>query len=438
MLSHVAKAWRGWLVPAILVVVSACAGCPRGTGSSDEVTSSRERCPEHHIAIDVDSTDLVTDIPLASTIDEIPEFHDCQRFATSARNGYGPLVAIWSVDDLGEVFRADLAPQTPDADTSAVRQALTPPWRAVAQIFNYDNVAYGELGIQPYFNCLQLRRLPSPTGRTSRWAARIVPTYKDPKACAAEDRRDTLGFMALEVRSTAAPPALLPSVARWDREPAPPGRQYIGIRCGNEWCEIGPKDFASSPGLPNTPIQAAYLAEFEEMPGAPATPAVEKLSVIQIKGWYDQQMLAEFDGSSLRRTSVLGTIIPHPGLKGIAHNERFAGQWIPSAYVHVTAAYKGFEPPAGARALNRISICLETAGRSCAGAPAASAASVCSAPGGDRWWAAIDRPTSGREIRCVHFDGKSTVIPAAAARWRWLETDEKTWVRCAEGCCSSN
>ena len=43
---------------------------------------------------------------------------------------------------------------------------------------------------------------------------------------------------------------------------------------------------------------------------------------------------------------------------GIAHKERFAGQWVPSAYVHVTAAYKIYEPPAGGRSLNRIHICL--------------------------------------------------------------------------------
>ena len=434
MLTDVAKTWGDGLVPTVLIAIPALVGCSPTIRPMGEVASTGERCPEHAIAIDVDSTDLITDIPLASAIDEIPEFHDCQRFATAASTGYGPLVAIWAVEDLGTVFRTDLGPAGPDADTMGVRDGLATPWRAVAQIFNYDNVAYGTLGIHPYFNCLQLRRLSTSGGRPSRWIARIVPTYKNPAACAAVDRRDTLGFMDLEVRSTTAPPAHLPSVARWDREPGPRGRQYIGIRCGNEWCEIGPRDFVSSADLPNTPLHAAYLNAFEELPGTPETPAAEKLRVIQVKGWYDQQMLAEFDGTALRRTSVLGTIIPHPGLHAIENAERFAGQWIPAAYVHVTAAYKGYEPPSGARALNRIYICLETGARTCSGAPSAS---TCAAPGGDRWWAAIDRPTSGREIRCVHFDGKSTVIPAAAARWRWLETDETTWVRCAQGCCSA-
>jgi hypothetical protein len=417
----------------MLIGVPPLTACHLTRQPSSEGATPGDRCPEHDIAINVDSTELVTDIPLASSIDEIPEFHDCQRFATSASTGYGPLVAIWAIENLETVFRPDLAPQVPGDDTS-VRQGLATPWRAVAQIYNYDNVAYAELGIRPDFNCLQLRLLTASPGRPSRWVARIVPTFKDPKACAAEDWHETLGFMDLEVRSTVAPPAHLPSVARWDREPEARGRQYISIRCGNEWCEVGPRGFVSSPSLPGTPLQAAYLAEFKEMPGQPATPAAEKLQVIQVKGWYDQQMLAEFDGTTLRRTSVLGTVIPHPGLKGIAHKERFAGQWIPSAYVHVTAAYKFYEPPAGGRALNRIHICLETGGRSCPGAPSTSA---CSGTGGDKWWAAIDRPTSGREIRCIHFDGKSTVIPAAAARWRWLETDETTWVRCAEGCCST-
>ena len=432
MLSDVARAWRAWLVPAVLVAVPALTACPLTRRPSEEVASRGERCPEHEIAIDVDSTELITDIPLARRIDEIPEFHDCQRFATGTSTGYGPLVAIWAVESLDTVFRAELARPAPTVDTSPGR--LATPWRAVAQIFNYDHVAYEQLGIRPYFNCLQLRRLSAGVGRPSRWIARIVPTYKNPGACAAEDWHETLGFMDLEVRSTAAPPAHLPSVARWDREPGPRGRQYIGIRCGDEWCEVGPKDFVSSSDLSSTPLQAAYLGEFQEMPGAPATPAVERLRVIQVKGWYDQQMLAEFDGSTLRRTSVLGTIIPHPGLKGIAHKDRFAGQWVPSAYVHVTAAYKIYEPPAGGRSFNRIHICLESSGRTCPGAPAVSA---CAVTGGDRWWAAIDRPTSGREIRCIHFDGTSAVIPAAAARWRWLETDETTWVRCAEGCCST-
>jgi hypothetical protein len=428
MLSDVAKAWKGWFAPAVLVAVSALAACPLTVRTPEGVATTGKRCPEHTIAINVDSTELITDIPLASSIDEIPEFHDCQRFATTTatQNGYGPLVAIWAVETLETVFRADMSPSDP---------ARRRPWRAVAQILNYDNAPYDALGIRQYFNCLQLRRLP-PSGGQSRWAARIVPTGKNPKACLAEDSTDGAGFVALEVRSTPAPPALLPSVARWDREPGPNGRQYIGIRCDNEWCEVGPTDFVSSDGLPDTPLQTAYLTEFEEMPGEPETPAEDKLRVVQVKGWYDQQMLAEFEAGSLRRTSVLGTIIPHPGLKRITHNDRFAGKWIPAAYVHVTAAYKRFEPPSGARSLNRIYICLETAAARCEGAPP-PASSTCTFSGGERWWAAIDRPTSGREIRCVHFDGTSTVIPAAAARWRWLETDETTWVRCAQGCCST-
>lgn len=429
MPSDVAKAWKGRFVPAVLVAVSALAACPLTVRTPEGVATTGKRCPEHDIAINVDSTDLITDIPLASSIDEIPEFHDCQRFATTTtRTGYGPLVAIWAVETLETVFR-------PDSTLSGDPAGRRTPWRAVAQIFNYDNVPYADLGIRQYFNCLQLRRLP-PSGGRPRWAARIIPTNKNPKACAAEDYGDTAAFTALEVRSTAAPPPLLPSVARWDREPGPRGRQYIGIRCENEWCEIGPTGFISSDGLPDTPVHTAYLSEFQEMPGEPETPAEDKLRVVQVKGWYDQQLLAEFDAGSLRRTSVLGTIIPHPGLKRITNNDRFAGKWIPAAYVHVTAAYKLFEPPSGARSLNRIYICLATPTERCDGAPE-SAPAGCVSSGGGQWWAAIDRPTSGREIRCVHFDGTSTVIPAAAARWRWLETDETTWVRCAQGCCST-
>src|SRR5688572_16111975 len=105
MLSDVAKTWKGWLVPAALVGVSAVAACPFTVRTPEGVATTGKRCPEHNIAINVDSTEVITDIPLASSIDEIPEFHDCQRFATTTtRNGYGPLVAIWAVETLETVF----------------------------------------------------------------------------------------------------------------------------------------------------------------------------------------------------------------------------------------------------------------------------------------------------------------------------------------------
>jgi hypothetical protein len=406
---------------AVVTLLTLCACATRVPGG----TSASIRCPEHEIQIFVDSTDPVTDIHLAEDIDEIPEFHDCQRFPSPTGNPaeYGPLVAIWAVQDLATVFAADLeAVAAGSADT---------PWRAVAQIFDYGT-DYAPLGIRRLFNCLQLRRVRPSPGSSDGWAARIVPIGKNPKSCEPVSR-DTAFTGVLEVRATTADPADLPAVARWDLEPGPRGRQYIGIRCGEEWCEVGPRDFVSSRPVLGSPLGDAFEKEVEDAPDAGPLGA-EKLRVIRVRGWYDQQPLATMKSGVLRRSDTIGTIIPHPGLATITDPERFDNRWIPAAYVHVTHDYKWLESSTPAQTFNRLYICRESGSRMCPGRPASSA---CATSGGARWWTRIDRPASGPIFRCVHFDGSAGVIPAAAARWRWLEDDETTWVRCAGGCCST-
>ena len=160
-----------------------------------------------------------------------------------------------------------------------------------------------------------------------------------------------------------------------------------------------------------------------------------KLRVIRAKGWYDQQLLAQVVGTTktLTRSDVFGTIIPHPTLDAIDDPSTFDGAWLPAAYVHVSDTYTGksrFE-----QGMNRVYLCRGTATRPCPGREPVGAKST---PSSGAEWLAIVAGATVSDTISIHYDGSPGVIPAGAARWRWMETDEKAWMRCAGGCCSNN
>ena len=71
-------------------------------------------------------TQIVTTIPVSGPITNVPEYHDCQRFAMSPDPKYGPLVAIFANHGLDSMFPAPF-------DSSA-----QPPSEAAAEIYSWD------------------------------------------------------------------------------------------------------------------------------------------------------------------------------------------------------------------------------------------------------------------------------------------------------------
>ncbi len=395
------------------------------------VTEAAFGCPEHTIQVRAyDST--VSSIPIAPTTGTIPEYHDCQRFVVGKE--FGPLVAIWAAESVANYFPA-LKPG--ESDKVAY---------AVAEIHDFGNGPkgsstvpenYPQLHIEQGFNCLYLWRSAAP----DRFEARIVPqpTRSDFDGCVGTrelDRR-LMAAPPLSVRATLfAPGDSLPRVARWDWD-ADRGVQYISIWCGTAWCEVGPGDgFTSSVAADADPAVNAALDAAYESASDFADPPGRWKALKTVKGWYDQQRLEVWDGAGhLVPSDIVGTIVPHPVLGAImkagltAGGPSFERHWMPAAYIHVPKPYslKTFQLGAG---VSRMYLCHGTSA-DCPGAKPTTT--------GIAWFSKLVSPGLEPQYRLVYYNehGGQT-IPAAAARWRWLETDGTTWLRCGAGCCTDN
>lgn len=414
---------------AVTTLVVGMAACERGVaaGASPNVQAQRPECPDS-VAITVVDTirrhgavviqqRTITQIPVAGPITNVPEFHDCQRFIRG--NTYLDLYAIFASYRLAGL-RARLDSLT---DTTVYPQyqghLVAVP---AAEIYNYG-ARYAPLGIEPYFNCLYLFR------HLGRWRAKMVPVGKRERDC--RDPRvdpDAAPGKELPVQEL-KPPAFLesdyPPVARWDWDPDSL-EQYIGIKCGDAWCEVGDSGFVSSQAHPSSP-------PVDNVSGGTLSPA-ELSRVFGIKGWYDAQQLAVGTGDA--PGPAWGVIIPHPALGRADHNlSSYFRPWVHVATAVLTDNYPSklnFK-----RGANKIYLCNGTATECGVRAPAPT----CPAAADGQWWAKIrpkwlwfwQKPT----YRCVIYrahPGLGIPIPGTT-RWRWWVHDETTWVRCSQGCC---
>jgi hypothetical protein len=166
------------LVAGIGLLASAGAllyGCAGGESGSVP-TAALVGCPEHAIAIDTGFGGTVTDVPVASGIDDVP-------------------AAIWIAQAADTLFvppayrEGSPAPMGGTADMTeapvATPEALEDEQDAglgfaVAEIYNWDAKPYEPLAIQPGFSCLYLWRAPT---APTNWEARMIPLGKNPAPC---------------------------------------------------------------------------------------------------------------------------------------------------------------------------------------------------------------------------------------------------------------
>ena len=404
-------------------------------------------CPEHEINIRTEHGIFVTTIPIAPNIATIPEFHDCQRFLikpgsqptpspafgvhSAGPNAvtYGPLVAIWIAEAADTLFQGKDSLPVSLGDSVAA---------AIALIHSWGPDTYEPLFIRPGFSCLYLWRDSRPP---YTWRAMIVWLGVRTDPCRDPARVAGLDGAMLQVRPVAAGAAFkgsdIPPVARWDRDPGR-GTQYIGVKCGAQWCEIGQQGFTSSGAAANEAFATAVDAAMEERPGSsPALPAAQRQRVLAVKGWYDQQMLATFIGTTMVPSGIVGTIVPHPAMHGDqVAAASFDGAWVQVAFVHVTAPYSGKHLEL-AQGLTELHFCKGTADRCGIPAGATTCKNTSATTNPDSWWVRLTPAEGSPRYRCLKRDTSTPPIPAGAARWRWLEDDETTWVRCPQGCCTT-
>ncbi|HEX6643238.1 MAG TPA: hypothetical protein VF037_01090 [Gemmatimonadales bacterium] len=398
----------------------------------------RPECPEHDINLTVyrDSHDVlvphvVTDIPIAPSIDEIPEFHDCQRLVRTGTPEYGPLVGVFAserIDSLFGTFRPDGAPA--DLRAIAVLNRTRP---AAAQLFNYDDEPYEPLGIHRQFSCLYLMQ-PEESG--GRWRAFMLDAKWDDNRC-----KEPLGDPAKatelpvavhDIRTSGGEPLIgkaIPPVARFDMDVT--GRQTIGIKCGVAWCSVGtdrprPSEGAAAAAL----IASAWPAD------VPADPAGVR-RVTLVPGWHDEQTLAlalPASAVGLAPRGPRAVFYPDPAIGGLNEPSAF-DEWRTVGYViahgPVLRYAEKFNLAPGA--VTRLDMLYRGTG-----AAAPEGLGACSASAGGTWWMRITRAGAEPIYRCVTArEHPSAATLPGTARWRWQLEDETTWVRCPLGCCST-
>lgn len=419
------------LIPAILAATTLGGGhlAPPGLGGSAAVLSADSdtlpECPRHWERLPkalggrLSSAD---GFPVVGTITDVPEFHDCQRLIMPDST-YGPLVAVFAAYNLDTL-------QTLVSADSAVAGAL------ILNLSLHKN--YDALYIRTGYNCLYLWTAPSNVSPGEvDWHARILSVDTTASRCLNKIDPHTAGGNDLVVRplpiNYKLDTAAIPPVARWDWDEV--ARQhYIGIRCGKIWCEVGAPGFTPS---------AHY-----QLPNGPTSK--EEWRVRSIKGWYDQQPLADI-GAKRPIPSVVGTVFPGPSLDGLLKTGS-TGHWFTAAYVNLSRPspyYKNMlnlDAVSDALPLKRMNTLLFCHGRRDQCIPntatAASFLRPCGLPltsGQEIIWFQIKPAVEGEpKYGCVKRHDHSMEVTKRipnTARWRWLLDDETIWKECIQGCC---
>ncbi len=298
----------------------------------------------------------------------------------------------------------------------------------VADIINYDAIDYAPLGIPPGLSCLWIQSNPD----GDQWKAAIRPPVEDRcNEAQYEDRPDSeLKVSRRSVHSVPdeyedadfSDPDLIdlipdfpdataedyPHVARWMWDSVSE-TQFIGIQCGNGWCEIGNPEFEPSP---------AGLKIVSELPG-----------------WSDEQFLSvpDHDGRPVL-SSLWGRIEPgedneyveetHPGNwqctegeeRHVATMEFLVGETDESrdAWRIYANKYSLNQKTADAQhhILYRVHPVIQN--DTCS---ATYQLRSTSSP-----WTTVTR------CKLTH-SGSGTV------RWAWTDDDDGVWVPCDAGCC---
>lgn len=346
----------------------------------------------------------------------VPEFHDCQRLRVLNPQGeptYDSLAAVFARDSL-------------DTISDSAQTAGT----VLAFVYMPDGGTYAPLKITSPYNCLVGKR----DGQA--WVAWMVPAAEE-EVCDTAIPQSALTEARTLLVKPAPPrdgltPLDIPPVARWEWDSVT-ATQYIGVRCGEQWCEVGRKDgFASSQSYGVTELVGNVAKR-----------------TLAIKGWYDEQHLAEYAGGKPVTSRNVGVVVPAPELDSWRRTDPVPGVWQKAATIHLSPAAGSYDasfnfavasrPPSPPR--STVWICTASGGVKCPAGfwqqfkPGSCADNVT----GDQWYARVDGH-KGSKYFCVVYRGHGPIgfsIPAVA-RWRWRANDETIWISCSFGCCEVN
>ncbi|MGH7582562.1 MAG: hypothetical protein ACREL5_05000 [Gemmatimonadales bacterium] len=416
-------------IPMATLYVAACGGNkptpPPPPGQP--VAEGPPECPIDTVTLRLgrDSVRKVTMLQVSGPKTTVPEFNDCQRFATTDEKAYGPLVGIFAADSLNDIILH--IRQLAAANDS--NRAL-----AIAVIVSFDS-AYTPLGIKPDINCLYLAAEPG--NKNIGDSAFVLPVTSDadcvtPRSIKALMTDSTVTYLPVAPRDLGskykAANRDYPEVARWDWDRRAK-QQYIGIGCREQWCEIG-KLKQESPKYDDAGMIPHHRRK------------------LQIKGWYDEEVLAVNDatGKGLVPGPVVGTIVPAPGLEDLTMADYDTG-FTTAARVYLNndlPAYQkkfGFlktKSPGNRHLFNAIAMCHVGTSNKC-DIPDGMAPKNCDISGGE-WYARV-QPVGTAPARYLCVTRRTHQLPellkriAGVVRWRWKISDQNAWIACPAGCC---
>jgi hypothetical protein len=285
--------------------------------------------------------------------------------------------------------------------------------------------SYPSLGIEPGFNCMFVVEHTNAGGAVLKTDAKMVKVGAVEQPCTdvADQNGTVLGLFA----NAAAPGATVPAVTRWVWSPSD-STQLIGIPCGTTWCDVGPHGGPAAAG--STFPQA-------------------------IKGWYDEQILADYSSTTGTVVSVVtGTVFPEQGLE--ARNAAFyTGMFKDVAHVAMSSELSKYESRYAfghaaatddTARMAKVALCY---GEKATCIPTGAPPGVCKpapqtmtglpgdAPVAHPWWTRVTSP-DGTKVNyfCTGYRGLPADYKiAGAVRWRWRAKDETIWIPCAQGCC---
>lgn len=356
----------------------------------------------------------------------IPEFHDEQSFKTSPTE-FGPVAMVYASPALAgfeeeaqileHEARAMMEGTTADPAIAGMLAAVVyvdaPP---TAQL----ETPYLQLGLVPQLNCVWIVATPRQSGRPSSGVASWHAYVTHPKPDMPCDSREAAHPLAV-VRTTQFPTGGALAGRRFESADVPAvgrftftrdGKPLLGVRCATGWCDLGPQRSNGQPDFAPAHFDLSGIPELRDLVQA------------NVAGWYDEQILSDYDPATKRPRpgSVRATLVPY------SREYRPADVFdvVLSPRIDVVAYLYLHDDPAGTvyaraswglkRGLNVITLRSSDPDKWIASVRNGSLT-----PPHD--WANVDKHP--------HFDQ----VVISTARFRWASTDDGIWVACGMACC---
>lgn len=365
----------------------------RARACVEAIDSARQYTALKQIAPTADS--------LAMAVFRIPEYHDEGRLPI-AGNLLGPMAFIYASPFLGTFTRKA---QIFEHGVPGILAAIVVVEDAVSM-----PPEYAALHLTNGTNCVWLRaRGADPTAAYEAYVTHVPNT----EPC---DHTGTR-FGPLDVVEVSDPrfrfSESYPPVARFDEDRD--RRPVLAFKCLVAFCEVGS-------GL--TPAKQRR-SKVHPNPVPPGTPR-QKI----IKGWHDEQQLAERAGGMWRGSGIWASIIPDTGISNY-DSVMFENVWVPAARIVIhnplPATHKYYAWGLR-RGDNFVGVQFDVAA--------------------NQWLMGIfpnqfDAPMPGARVprkrwrvvdRMLHRDA---AVPATA-RFRFTLADDGVWVPCGNACCKSD